>query len=812
MGAWRAFAACCRPTDRAGCWPLATLINTFGNGLFFTVSVVYFTLVVGLSARELGIGLVAAGIAGILAGVPAGHLADRVGAREVMIGLTLVSAVFMSCFALVQGFQGFVVVGCLYAFFDRGAGAVRQALIAAVVSGDSRVRTRAYLRSVTNVGIGLGSLVAGVVLAIDVRPAYVALILVNAATFVVAASLVARLPHQAPVPREEGAPRLPVFRDRPYLAFCVLYGIATIQFGILEVAVPLWVVQDTLAPTWTIAAVLFLNTAIVAVFQVRASRGTEEVTPAAAAVRTSGWIVLAACAIFAAASGRGAVAATLILLLGALVHVVGEMRQSAGGWGVAFGLAPDHLQGQYQGLFSTAHGVVARLRAAADDRAADHVRDAWLDRARSPHRRGVRGCGAGRPVGAVLAGRDRLMAGAPPEGEPVPTDGALPSAALEGLGERPFGFYLHVPYCTTRCGYCDFNTYTAAELGGGASQSTYVDQAIAELRLARRVLGTETCRPRRSSSAGARRPCCRRATWATAAGRPRGVRAAPGAEVTTEANPDSVTPESLAALRAAGFTRMSFGMQSAATHVLATLDRTHTPGRAVAAVAEAKAAGFEHVNLDLIYGTPGESLGDWAGSLDAALAAGAGPRLGLRADHRGRHPALGAHPPRGAPAPDDDDLADKYQLADERLEAAGLRWYEVSNWATDPAAECRHNQLYWTGADWWGVGPGAHSHVGGTRWWNVRHPSAYAERLGAGVSPGQAREVLDDETRRVERVLLEIRLRSGLPMDVLDAAGRAAAADAVEQGLITVESATEGRAVLTRRGRLLADAVVRSLV
>lgn len=343
------------PADRPSrLLALATLINTFGNGLFFTVSVVYFTVVVGLSARELAIGLVAAGVAGILAGVPAGHLADRAGARDVMIGLTVVSALFMACFALVEDFTGFVVVGCLYAFFDRGAGAVRQALIAAIVSGDSRVRTRAYLRSVTNVGIGLGSLVAGVVLAIDVRPAYLVLILVNAATFVVAAGLISRLPHQSPVARADGAPRLPVFRDRPYLAFCVLYGVASIQFGILEVAVPLWVVQDTLAPTWTIAAVLFLNTAIVAAFQVRASRGTEEVAPAAVAVRTSGWIVLVACAIFAAASGRGAVAATVILLLGALVHVVGEMRQSAGGWGVAFGLAPDHLQGQYQGLFSTA--------------------------------------------------------------------------------------------------------------------------------------------------------------------------------------------------------------------------------------------------------------------------------------------------------------------------------------------------------------------------------------------------------------------------------------------------------------------------
>ena len=164
------------------------------------------------------------------------------------------------------------------------------------------------------------------------------------------------------------------------------------------------------------------------------------------------------------------------------------------------------------------------------------------------------------------------------------------------------------------------------------------------------------------------------------------------------------------------------------------------------------------------------------------------------------------------PAPDDDDLADKYLLADERLGAAGLHWYEVSNWAAHAAAECRHNRLYWTGADWWGVGPGAHSHVGGTRWWNVRHPVDYAQRLAAGVSPGQAREVLDAETRRTERVLLEIRLRSGLALDLLDSGGRSAAAEAVTSGLLDPDTYASGHAVLTQQGRLLADAVVRALL
>ena len=166
----------------------------------------------------------------------------------------------------------------------------------------------------------------------------------------------------------------------------------------------------------------------------------------------------------------------------------------------------------------------------------------------------------------------------------------------------------------------------------------------------------------------------------------------------------------------------------------------------------------------------------------------------------------------GGQGPDDDDLADKYLLADEAAVAAGLGWYEVSNWARTPRARCRHNVAYWTGADWWGVGPGAHSHVGGVRWWNVKHPTAYAGRIGAGVSPAHAREVLDDETRRVERVLLETRLADGMPVEVLDDAGRAALPTQVGRGLVSAEALAAGRVVLTRRGRLLADAVVRDLL
>ncbi len=407
------------------------------------------------------------------------------------------------------------------------------------------------------------------------------------------------------------------------------------------------------------------------------------------------------------------------------------------------------------------------------------------------------------------------MPSALPSGEPVPADGALPAEALEGVGARPFGIYVHVPFCRVRCGYCDFNTYTADELGStatarGASRATYAEAAIAELRLARRVLGDAEV-PVSTVFLGGGTPTLLppEDLGAILRGVDHEFGLVPDAEVTTEANPDSVDLADLEKLRVAGYTRLSFGMQSAVPRVLATLDRTHDPERVPQVVEWARRAGFTQVSLDLIYGTPGESLADWETSLDSALAAGP--------DHVSAYAlivedgtALARQVRRGElPMPDDDDLADKYVLADERLSAAGLGWYEVSNWATDEAARCRHNVLYWTGADWWGIGPGAHSHVGGVRWWNVKHPAAYADRLASGASPAHARELLDDETRRVERVLLELRLRDGLPVDVLDAAGRAAVPDLTTRGLLEDR---RDRLVLTRRGRLLADAAVRDLL
>ena len=400
-----------------------------------------------------------------------------------------------------------------------------------------------------------------------------------------------------------------------------------------------------------------------------------------------------------------------------------------------------------------------------------------------------------------------------PDGAQPPADGRLPETASAEVGRRPFGIYVHVPFCATRCGYCDFNTYTAAELGGGATRAAYADTAVAELRLARRVLG-EVDLPVATVFVGGGTPTLLPPGDLTkilsAIDGEFGL--APGVEVTTEANPESVDRRALDELRAGGFTRISFGMQSAREHVLAVLDRQHTRGRAEQVVADARAAGFAHVNVDLIYGAPGETDDDWLASLDAAVATGAdhvsayalivedGTRLATRI-RRGE-----------LPMPDDDVLADRYVMADDVLSAAGLRWYEVSNWAASGAARCRHNELYWTGGDWWGVGPGAHSHVAGTRWWNVKHPAAYAQRLAAGTSPAHAREELPAEDRRVERVLLETRLAAGLPLGVLTTEGRAAAARMRDDGLVDPSALAAGRVVLSRRGRLLADAVVRDLV
>ncbi|KAA9135779.1 radical SAM family heme chaperone HemW [Microbacterium caowuchunii] len=396
-----------------------------------------------------------------------------------------------------------------------------------------------------------------------------------------------------------------------------------------------------------------------------------------------------------------------------------------------------------------------------------------------------------------------------PDGDPAPADGSLP------LGVTPdadvdFGVYLHIPFCRVRCGYCDFNTYTAEELRGERRED-YPDAVAREIALAARVLGG-TPRPARTVFFGGGTPTLLPAAALT---RMLGdVREAfgiaEGAEVTVEANPDTVTVESLRQLAAAGVTRVSIGMQSAVPHVLAALDRTHDPANVRSAVAAAREAGLD-VSLDLIYGAPGESLADWRTSVETALA--------LEPDHLSAYALIIEDGTKLArrirsgevPAPDDDLQADMYELVDDLASAAGFDWYEVSNWARGESHRSHHNLAYWRGTDWWGFGPGAHSHVSGVRWWNVKHPAAYAQRLAQGISPAAGREIPDADATTLERVLLQSRIREGLPVDLVPASRRPQVAGLIADGLVEGTDAVRGRVVLTRRGRLLADAVVRAL-
>ncbi len=406
------------------------------------------------------------------------------------------------------------------------------------------------------------------------------------------------------------------------------------------------------------------------------------------------------------------------------------------------------------------------------------------------------------------------MASALPLGDPAPLDGLLPTSVAAGASDRAFGVYVHVPFCRVRCGYCDFNTYTSDELRG-ARQSDYADQAIAEVRMSRRVLEASALpsRPAATVFFGGGTP-----TLLPADDLVRMLGAVrdefglePGAEVTTEANPDSVERDDLVRLAEGGFTRVSFGMQSAVPHVLAALDRTHDPERVPHVVRWARDAGLD-VSLDLIYGTPGETLDDWRRSVETVVAE--------QPDHVSAYALivedgtkLARRIRRGELAEPSDDLeADMYELADELFAAAGYEWYEVSNWARGARHRSRHNLGYWRGDDWWGVGPGAHSHVGGVRWWNAKHPSAYADRVREGHSPAVGREVLDEQTRETERVLLRSRIRDGLEIATLHGDGRAAIAGLIADGLVDAKAALAGVLTLTRRGRLLADAVVRRLL
>jgi putative oxygen-independent coproporphyrinogen III oxidase len=368
----------------------------------------------------------------------------------------------------------------------------------------------------------------------------------------------------------------------------------------------------------------------------------------------------------------------------------------------------------------------------------------------------------------------------------------------------PLGIYIHVPFCSARCGYCDFNTYVP---DGAGQPLEFIDAALMELQQARAELGD-----RRVSTVfiGGGTP-----TLLGADGLLRllnGVDRCFGletdAEVTTEANPESVDPSTFRALHDGGFTRVSIGMQSAAPHVLATLDRVHSPGRAAAAAVEAREAGFEHVSLDLIYGTPGESDADWERSLDAALTA-APDHISAYALTIKPGTAMAAAVRHGnLPDPDNDAQARRFTQADDRLEAAGLQWYEISSWARDDGARCRHNTGYWNSSDWWGIGPGAHSHVDGVRWWNVLRPGDYAGRLAQARSVTAGREVLTPEQQALETVMLGMRTREGLARERLAQASPGAVEELTDRGWLVL---SEDRVTLSRDGRLFADAITRRL-
>ncbi len=375
----------------------------------------------------------------------------------------------------------------------------------------------------------------------------------------------------------------------------------------------------------------------------------------------------------------------------------------------------------------------------------------------------------------------------------------------------PFGLYLHVPYCARRCGYCAFTTYIVGDPEqAAAAHERFVDGAVAELAAAAVLL--DGCPPVSSVFVGGGTPSLLDPTLMVRlldAVREQ-FEVADDLEVTVEANPGGLVDggsaeDAFGTWAAAGVTRASFGLQSAVPRVLKLLDRTHSPDSAGDAVAAARAAGIAHTSVDLIYGTPGETAADWDSSLDAALSAGT--------DHVSAY-ALGIEPGTklaarvrdgSLPTPSGDEAADRYRRAEELLGAAGFSWYEISNWARSPQAQCRHNLLYWRNHHWWGVGPGAHSHVAGVRWSNVKDPEAWATGMTAGAPQLDELEVLDAEQQALEQLMLGVRLAEGLPVDGLPA-------DAVER-VVADRLATvgDGRLALTLDGRLLADTVVRSL-
>lgn len=369
-----------------------------------------------------------------------------------------------------------------------------------------------------------------------------------------------------------------------------------------------------------------------------------------------------------------------------------------------------------------------------------------------------------------------------------------------------FGLYIHVPFCATRCGYCDFNTYTPGELGSPRDLTgPYLDALERELELA----AAKVNRPADTIFVGGGTPSLLGGEGLTrvlnAARNTFGI--SEGAEVTTESNPESTSPEFFAQIKDAGFTRVSLGMQSAASHVLQVLERAHTPGRPFAAAKEAKAAGFEHVNLDMIYATPSETDDDVRRTLDLALETGV--------DHISAYSLIVEDGTRMArkvkkgelPMPDQDTMARRYDIIADTLDNAGFGWYEVSNWAKE-GGECRHNMIYWRDHAWWGAGPGAHSHLGDQRFYNVKLPGRYINMVGEDELPIADTETLTDSEHHMEKIMLGLRLREGIDRTLLSDKAQPMIDGFIDRGLLADDTSLH----VTRSGRLLADGIITDLL
>ena len=376
-------------------------------------------------------------------------------------------------------------------------------------------------------------------------------------------------------------------------------------------------------------------------------------------------------------------------------------------------------------------------------------------------------------------------------------------------------FYIHIPYCVKRCGYCDFNTYTPAELqlteGLTQISNSYIDLLVKEIEFARNQVGESALVP--SIFFGGGTPSLMEASdikrVITAISEQFKLDSI--AEVTLETNPDTVTKEKLKQFYDAGVNRISFGMQSSVSHVLKTLDRTHNPENLPQVTKWASEVGFKEISIDLIYGTPGESKQDWQQSIDSALA--------LPISHISAYALiveegtkLAAQIKRGEIAKPDDDLtAEKYIMADKAFTTAGFHWYELSNWAK-PNSQSKHNLAYWLGHNWWGAGPGAHSHINGKRFWNVKHPNLYKQKIQANETVILDSEVLKGSQIESERLMLSIRLPQGLEKNTLNNQQILELTDYVNSGHLDQENWNLGRATLTLDGRLIADRIVREIL